>query len=141
MYRYPQHTRTHASRLLVQFSRAVWLYRIEAVSSFLLRSSCLLPPAAHLDYSCYFSNSRTIQCGTTPIFFRPFMICESICCARRDPASSAAIYLAFLQVGLEVADLFQAVFSHKKTQGFQAGLSGRAMHTAICRPLLRRVAE
>jgi hypothetical protein len=43
---------------------------------------------------------------------------------RRDPASFAAIYLAFLQVGLEVADRFQAVFSHKT----DPGISGRARH-------------
>lgn len=94
-----------------------------SLSSFLLRSSCLLPllllqqPDAPMRHNVHIS-------------FFPSTTCEHVCCVRRDPASSAAIYLAFLQVGLEVADLFQAVFSHKT----DPGSSGRARHahTATC---------
>lgn len=121
MYRYP-------TRLVCLFSRVSSLVvpcgciaskHSRSLSSFLLRSSCLLPllllqqPDAPMRHNIHTAFSSF-----------PSTTCEHVCCVRRDPASSAAIYLAFLQVGLEVADLFQAAFSHKT----DPGSSGRARH-------------
>lgn len=61
-------------------SRTVWLYRIEAFSSFLLRSSCLLcrPSTSTALASC--CNSQTLECGTTFISSQPH-VCASAACA------------------------------------------------------------
>lgn len=86
-------------------------------SSFALPASCR-PPTSTAVAPCW--DNQTLERGTT--FHILSTECVSAFCVRRDPASPAAIYLDFLQVGLEVADLFQAVPSHKT----DPGSSGRA---------------
>lgn len=88
--------------------------------------SLFLPPAGHptrlpLQYHStvqYCRNQRLERCQQLLCWFPSCPLSAAhCCCVRRDPASSATIYLAFLQVGLEVADLFQDVFPHKTYPG------------------------
>lgn len=133
MYRYPLISSAAAacsvqsSSSLVAPCGCIASKHSRSLSSFLLRSSCLM-------LLLLLQQTDAPMRHNTHLSFFPSTTCEHVCYVRRDPASSAAIYLAFLQVGLEVADLFQAVFSHKTDPGTSS--RARHAHTATCRPLI-----